>query len=214
MTAFIVDRPQENATSGQQPPEPTWPLRVDQYHAMIRAGILTEDDPVELLEGWLIAKMPKNPPHSLATELLRESLTPFLPAGWHIRTQEPITTLDSEPEPDVSLVRGRRRQFAERHPHPHELALVIEVADATLRRDRSTKKQLYAKAGIAVYWIVNLIESQIEVYTQPIPNAKRADYRQFHAYGPTDQVPIVLDGVEVGQVAVKEVLPFAEQVDS
>src|SRR5689334_15579640 len=73
-----------------------WPLSVVQYHKMIREGILTEDDPVELIEGVLVAKMPKNPPHSVATGTVREALEKLLPAGWHVRVQEPITTEVSE----------------------------------------------------------------------------------------------------------------------
>jgi hypothetical protein len=71
---------------------------------MIRAGILTDDDPVELLEGWLVPKMPKNPPHRITTRLTREALVGILPTGWYVDTQEPITTADSEPEPDVVVV--------------------------------------------------------------------------------------------------------------
>ena len=91
------------------PPEPIWRLSVEQYHEMIDAGILDEDDPVELLEGWLIPKMPKNPPHSFTTDLTREALAGLLPTGWYVRGQEPITTEDSEPESDVAVIRGDRR---------------------------------------------------------------------------------------------------------
>lgn len=114
------------------PDDTIWRLTVEQYHRMISAGILTDDDPVELLEGWLVFKMPKNPQHRLATQLTREALTRLIPAGWFVDTQEPITTYDSEPEPDVMIVRGQPRDYANRHPVPAEIALVVEVADATL----------------------------------------------------------------------------------
>src|SRR5438445_4118523 len=83
-----------------------WPLSVEQYHEMIRAGILTEDDPVELLEGILVVKMAKNPPHSSATRKMRTALERLVPTGWFVDIQEPVTTESSEPEPDLAIVRG------------------------------------------------------------------------------------------------------------
>src|SRR5438105_7391720 len=81
-----------------------WRLSVSQYHNMVQTGVLTEDDPVELLEGWLVQKMPTKPLHRLTTEAIREALEGLLPVGWHVNVQEPITTETSEPEPDVSVV--------------------------------------------------------------------------------------------------------------
>jgi Uma2 family endonuclease len=175
-----------------------WRFSVDQYHAMIRLGILTEDDPVELLEGWVVTKMPKNPPHSVVTQLTREVLARLLPAGWYADAQEPITTSDSEPEPDVAVVRGDRRQ---------DVALVVEVADSTLQRDRTLKKRLYATAGIPVYWIVNLSNNQIEVYTDPSGPDEQPDYRQQRVCGREDSLPLMIDGHEVARCVVREMLP-------
>ncbi|MBI1925050.1 Uma2 family endonuclease [Candidatus Poribacteria bacterium] len=189
------------------PPHPIWRLSVDQYHEMIRAGILTEDDPVELLEGWLVPKMPKKPPHRVTTQLTREALARILPAGWYVDTQEPITTEDSEPEPDVGVVRGETRQYLDRHPGPGDVALVAEVSDATLQRDRGFKKRVYASASIPVYWIVNLIEKQCEVYTAPSGPTEGADYRRRQDYGLSDAVRLVIEGVEVGRIAPRELLP-------
>jgi Uma2 family endonuclease len=184
-----------------------WRFSVDQYHAMIRAGILTEDDPVELLEGWLVTKMPKNPHHRVATRLIRQALESILPPGWYVDTQEPLTTIDSEPEPDVMVVRGEPRHYLDRHPGPQDVALVVEVADSTLQRDRSLKKRLYAAAEIPVYWIVNLLESQIEVYTNPSGPGEQPDYHQQQNYGPADVVPMVIEGRELGCLAVQDLLP-------
>lgn len=119
------------------PKEPIWRLQVRQYYDMIDAGILTDDDPVELLEGWLVTKISKAPPHRIATQLTREALAQLAPPGWYVDDQEPITTTDSEPEPDVVIVRGDRRDYTERHPYADEVALVVEVADTTLQRDRN-----------------------------------------------------------------------------
>src|SRR5262245_61940767 len=100
------------------PPEPVWPLTVQQYHAMIRAGILNEDDPIELLEGHLVQKMPKNPLHSFVTEALREAAAAVLPEGFIVRSQEPVTLPTSEPELDITIARGKRIDYAKRHPGP------------------------------------------------------------------------------------------------
>jgi Uma2 family endonuclease len=189
------------------PDEPVWRLSVEQYHEMLRAGILQDGDPIELLEGVLVAKMTKYPPHTFSTQLIREALLSLLPAGWFVNDQEPITTLDSEPEPDVAVIRGGRRDFLGRHPGPQDLGLVIEVADTTLRRDRGSKKRLYARAAVREYWIVNLIDRQIEVYTDPTGPADDPDYRRRRDYRPDEQVPVVVDGAEVGRLSVSDLLP-------
>ena len=192
--------------SGEIPSEPIFRLTVEQYHAMAEGGVLTDDDPVELLEGWLVAKESKKPLHSVVNELAREALDRALPAGWCTSAQEPITTRDSEPEPDVSVVRGDRRRYLKRHPGAKDVALVVEVADVSLRRDRGIKKRVYAGAGIGVYWIVNLEEKQIEVYTEPTGSGAKADYGRRQDFGLSEQVPVVIEGREVGRLAVKEVM--------
>jgi Uma2 family endonuclease len=182
-------------------------LSVAQYHEMIAAGILDDSQPVELLEGLLVRKMNKNPPHRIATGKTRRVLEQVIPSGWYVDTQEPITTGDSEPEPDVSVVRGRTEDYAQRHPGPAELALVAEVAYESLLRDRLDKKQVYAKARIAVYWIINLIDSQVEVYTNPTGPAQAPDYLDWQVFASGDSIPLIIDGREVARVAVADLLP-------
>jgi Uma2 family endonuclease len=188
------------------PIELIWRLSVDQYHAMIQAGILAEDDPVELLEGWLVTKMPKNPRHSLVTQLIQTALTRLLPSGWQVRGQEPVTTEDSEPEPDVVVARGDLRQYLDRHPGPQDVALVVEVADSSLQRDRMLKKRLYAAVGIPVYWVVNLPELHIEAYAYPSGKVEQPTYRHQQDYGTADAIPVILDGVEIARIALRELL--------
>jgi Uma2 family endonuclease len=189
------------------PDVPIYRLSVEQYHAIARAGILDEDAPVELLEGWLVQKMTKHRPHVVATELLRRALERVIPPDWYVAHQDPITAADSEPEPDLAMVRGSVLDYPVQHPGPTDVALVVEVADSSLRTDRGTKKRVYARAGIAIYWIVNLKKRQIEVYADPASTTKRPDYRQRHDYNPSDTIPVVLDGVEVGRLEVRELLP-------
>lgn len=189
------------------PFEPVFRLSVKQYHAMIRAGVLTEDDPVELLEGILIEKMPKNARHSTANGKCQYELPKVLPPGWIVRIQEPITLADSEPEPDVVLARGSLEDYSSRHPGPADVGLVAEVADSSLVRDRSIKLRSYARGGIPTYWIINLEARIIEVYTRPeatIPEPRYADHRVFSA---GESLDLVLDGEVVGRLAVAALLP-------
>jgi Uma2 family endonuclease len=184
-----------------------WRFSVEQYHAMIDAGILIEDDPVELLGGWLIRKMTQKPEHPVVVDLVRDSFASRLSGARYVRTQAPITLPEGEPEPDVVLARGDRRDYLQRHPGADDLFLVVEVADTSLARDRGVKKQMYAQAGIPVYWIVNLIDRQIEVYTEPASAADPPDYGQRRDYGSDDRISVVIDNSEVGSVPVAELLP-------
>jgi Uma2 family endonuclease len=205
VTAQLVS-PSADA-SAAIPTELIYRLSVEQYHAMADHGILGEDDPVELLEGWLVQKMTKHPPHSLCTRRTRRALERVLPTGWYVDSQEPITLADSEPEPDVLVIRGEIDDYPDRHPGPNEVPLVVEVAETSLRSDREMKQRVYARALIPVYWIANLIESKFEVYTDPTGPAEQPHYRQRQEFGPADEIPVVLDGVEVGRIPIGNMLP-------
>jgi Uma2 family endonuclease len=176
---------------------------VAEYHKMIETGILTTEDRVELLAGYVVLKMPQNPPHGGCIDLVTGALPPLLPGAWFLRAQLPVTLTDSEPEPDVAVVRGTRRAYVGRHPGPADVGLVIEVADSTLARDRGEKQRIYAAAGIVCYWIVNLVDGQVEVYTGPAGTAyaRRDDHR------PGGSVPLTLDGVLVAAVPVADLMP-------
>lgn len=189
------------------PTEPIWQLSVKQYHEMFHAGILGNDDPVELLDGWLVTKMMKNPPHCVATELVRQALDHVLPEGWHVTSQSPVTLAASEPEPDVMIVRGHLRDYGARHPAPHEVALVVEVADASIQRDEVLKKRIYAQAGIPAYWIVNLLQRRLEAYSDPSGAAEQPDYRARRDYAPGDSVSLLIEGREAARIAVGDLLP-------
>lgn len=184
-----------------------WRITVDRYHEMIEAGLLTENDHLELLEGFLIEKMTVNPPHSFTTDQIRDELMAILQSAYFVKSQQPITTDDSEPEPDVIVVRGNKRDFVKRHPEPQDVALVIEVSDATLLQDQTWKKRIYAQANIAIYWIVNLPERQIELYSQPSGPSDNPTYRQLTTYRETDQIPVILDNQEITTLPVHDLLP-------
>jgi Uma2 family endonuclease len=179
---------------------------VEQYHSMIQTGVLAVDGRVELLEGVIVDKMPHNPPHDACVDLTQNAVANALPKGWRVRVQSAITTEDSEPEPDVAAVRGPARRYTNSHPKPQDIGLVVEVAESSLQEDRETKGRLYARCRIPVYWIVNLRDSQVEVYTQPRAGRKPA-YRQRRDYVRHESVPVIIEGRQVGQVAVSDLLP-------
>lgn len=172
--------------------EPVWRISVSKYHEMIAAGILTSEDKVELLEGLLVPRMSKNPPHSARTAMLRKGLERSLPAGWIVRVQDPITLEASEPEPDLAVVRGAERDFMDRHPGPRDIALVVEVTDSSLHRDKVTKLRIYASAGIPVYWVLNLNSGHLEVYSEP----RDSTYTRSEAYRSPGAVPIPVAGAQ------------------
>lgn len=183
-----------------------FPISVVQYHAMVEQGILPTGAPLELLEGLLVRKMTILPPHSLAVELTREALARLLPAGWFPVTQQPLTLAQSEPEPDVMIVRGQRRDYKNRHPSASEVGLVVEVADDSLERDRDWKQRIYAENGIPTYWIVNLRERVLEVYREP-SSGRKPKYRRPKRYSSDDEAPLTLDGVDCGHVSVSSIFP-------
>lgn len=190
-------------------------LTGDRYDQWVRDGVLTEDDKVELLEGHLVLKMPINPPHDNAVDVLAELLTKMVPAGWRVRSQGTAKLTESRPEPDVALARGDRRAFANRHPEPADFGLVVEVSDSSLARDEKDKTRIYARDAIPVYWVVNLVDRRVEVFTDPTgpdpapgsPGGDEPHYQSRQDYPAGTAVPVVLDGVTVGTVAVDELLP-------
>ncbi len=180
---------------------------VAEYHKLIDIGVLTEDDNLELLDGYLVHKMSRNPPHDAALQLIQETLPRLLPAGWCLRMQSAITLSRSEPEPDAALVCGNARTYATHHPKPPDIGLAIEVSDSTLDGDRIDKGRIYAEAGIACYWIVNIVDRQVEVYTLPSGATATPAFAQRQDYSMSDDVPLLLDGGVVANIPVSDLLP-------
>jgi Uma2 family endonuclease len=179
-----------------------WKFSVEQYHALIQSGILDEDTPIELLEGWLVEKMSKNPPHRYSMNAVRRLLERVLRPGLFINTQDPVTLEDSEPEPDLSLIRGEETAYLTRHPHAHEIALIVEISDSSLKRDQGWKKRVYATACIEQYWILNLEARQLEVYTQPA----NGDYTKLEPFEASSTAQVTLEGQTLS-VVVADLLP-------
>jgi Uma2 family endonuclease len=137
-----------------------------EYERLIDQGFLDEDDPIELVDGLLLVKEPQHSPHATALLLVAHALERAFGAGWCVRSQCPLVLgRRSEPEPDVCVVPGSPRDYAD--AHPRHAALIVEVAQAGLRIARARKATLYARSGIADYWIVNLIDRVLEVHREP-----------------------------------------------
>jgi Uma2 family endonuclease len=166
-----------------------------------------DDDQVELIDGYIVGRGEMKPSHVLATELLRGCIQPMLPSGPFVREDKPVRIPDfDEPRPDIAVVRGDPKVYAHRHPGPEDVSFLVEVSDTTLARDRGEKWLNDARSGIPVYWIVNLVEHQVEVYTNPTAAGygSRLVYAQFVA---ASLAPVVIDGIEVGQIAVSDIFP-------
>ncbi len=185
---------------------PIYRLSVEQYEQMLKFGVLGSGDRVELIEGIVVQKMTQYPPHATAIDYTVDALRPLLPDGWRLREQKPIKLSDSEPEPDLVVLRGPLQLYERRHPRSADIAVVIEVADTTLEGDRRDKGRVYARARLPFYWIINLNERRVEVYTDP-KAGKAPAYRRRTDYGLDAKVPLVIDDSAVGVVAVSGLLP-------
>lgn len=181
---------------------PVHTFSVEEYHRMIETGILDEDDRVELLDGKIIAMSPIGRFHAACVSKLTKFFILRLSDRLTCRQEQPIIIPNiSEPEPDFVIVTFREDNYVSGHPSPRDIHLLIEVADKTLDRDRGPKFGIYARAGIAEYWIINLIDRQLEVFTQPETNTGR--YAQQQIYAETD----TLDHRFTGRLPVTDLLP-------
>jgi Uma2 family endonuclease len=185
-------------------PSSLYRLTLEQYEAMVDSGIFTGRDNVQLINGYLAAKMTQNTPHATADDLCGDLLSRVIPTGWYVRVAKPIRlpTESSEPEPDRCVVRGGIRDYSARHPGPADLALAVEVADSSLDDDRM-QADIYGRAGIPVYWIINLIDRQVEVYSDP----GTSGYQTLEVFVPPHVLTVTIDGVEVGEIPVADILP-------
>ena len=179
------------------PPIPMHRFTVAQYHRMIETGVLTENDRVELLEGWIVDKMPQRPRHSGAISILQARLQARLRKGWIVRVQSPITLEGSEPEPDLAVVKGPEERYLTAHPKGEDIALVIEVADSSVDRDRTVKGRTYAEGRIPVFWLVNLPQFTIEVYSQP-KGGRAPKYQSREVLGVEQGATLCIEGRSVG----------------
>jgi Uma2 family endonuclease len=178
-----------------------------EYGRLIEHGFLDEDDPIELVDGLLLVKEPQYTPHATAVTLVAEALRTAFGPGWTIRQQLPMALDDrSEPEPDVCVVPGPPRDYL--RDHPAAAALVVEVAASDLATARGRKATMYARSGIADYWILNLVDRVLDVHREPVHlrGTRRGwRYRRVHSVGPADVLsPLALPAA---RIAIADLLP-------
>ena len=160
------------------PEEPIRPRRWTraEYYRAAELGLFGPEERLELLDGEIYAKMsPRKPPHSTAVGHAGDVLAGLFGPGFHARTEQPLILNDlGEPEPDIVIVPGARFDYQTEHPHAAAALLVVEVADTSLRFDRRTKGEAYARAGISDYWIVSLRKRQLELHRDPTGSRYRS----------------------------------------
>ncbi len=179
-------------------------ITVDEYERIIEAGALEDPSRVELIDGYMVDKMGKNAAHRWTTKEVLKALDSRLPAGWTSQKEEPVRIPPyDEPEPDVSVVRGSDADYRHRIPTAADVALLVEVSDSTLSQDRGKKLSAYAKGRIPVYWIVNLVDRQVEVFSRP----GKTGYRSHKTYASGEQVPVTIGGRKLPPIAVDDLLP-------
>ena len=176
-----------------------------EYERLIEKGIFLPHDRIELLAGELVVREPQGTPHAVGISLVHEALRRAFGPGWLIRIQSPVALDDeSEPEPDVSVVPGGPRDYLA--AHPSRPVLVVEVGETSLALDRTHKGSLYARAGLADYWILNLVDGVLEVYRQPAPSSRAPfgwAYSEVRSLGATDVVsPLAAPEVRIPVAAL------------
>jgi Uma2 family endonuclease len=141
-----------------------------EYERLIDLGVFQPGEDIELIGGELMVAEPQGAPHYTAIRKTAKALEAAFGPGWDVRTEGPIGLDDeSEPEPDVAVVPGGPDDYA--RAHPSRPVLTVEVAESSLALDRQRKGSLYARAGLADYWVLNLIDRVLEVYREPVPDS-------------------------------------------
>lgn len=203
MTATL-QKPPKKQTDGF---DPTFRFTVTQYQKMIREGIISEDNRVELLDGKVVNKMSRNTPHDVSLFVTQEELRAICSPDWLVRCQLGVVIGKfSQPEPDLSVVLAPIGRYIKQHPGPKDTGMLVEVSDSSLLTDRVDKCPIYAGGRVPWYWIVNVQEKIVEVYSDPKGGAS-PEYRKHQDYEIGTKVPLVLNGKTVGHVEVGKLFP-------
>lgn len=177
-------------------------ITVEEFHRMGDAGVFPPEDRLELIDGEIVSTTPIGPRHAGCVNRLNRVLLAAIGQALQLTPQNPIVLNDTtEPQPDIVLVRTRADDYSHAHPRPHDVVLVVEVADSSADYDRRIKLPRYARAGIPEVWIVDLASRLIEVYRQP-------DGDRFgEQFGAGRGARLDVPGTPGGSVAVDDVLP-------
>ncbi|HEX8146155.1 MAG TPA: Uma2 family endonuclease [Pyrinomonadaceae bacterium] len=167
----------------------------EEFQRMGEAGIFRQDARLELIDGEIFEMSPIGNAHAACVKFLNRLLSRLFGGTFMVGVQDPVRLNDfSEPQPDISLLRWRDDYYREKHPTPADVLLVIEVADTTVVKDKTVKIPLYARAGIAEAWLVNIPEEQIEIYSNPSGNV----YQRVEVFGRGQEArPHTVEGLAV-----------------
>ena len=208
MTTIATEiRPQADTHSAIESGPRPYHMTVDVYDRLVDSGVFGDTSPIYLWKGQLVEPMTKGEPHEFALGELNQTLVRLTGDRWHVRPSSPVRVLDdSKPEPDLVVLRGPNKDYRKRKPSLRDVAMLVEISDSSLAHDSGDKREVYAIASIPLYWIVNIPNRRIDVYTRPTGPVEQPRFESCQSYGPDDEVPLVLDGSEVGRIAIKDVL--------
>jgi Uma2 family endonuclease len=186
---------------------PLYRLTVPQYDRMVEAGLFGKER-IELINGLLVAQMPRSQRHIVAGNVGLRTLGPVVPPGWHVIKRDPIVVSElSKPEPDLAVIRGDIDDYDDRHVTATDAAFVVEIGDSSNYSDQLHLKSIYAAGGVPIYWIINLVDRQLEVYSEP----EDGEYRRSQIFSREQEVPLIIAGVEVGRIRVADLMPWGER---
>jgi Uma2 family endonuclease len=203
------------STRASMPTQPAGPIRIpwplyrmslEQYESLIATGFFPKHDDVHLINGYVVNRMAESPEHGAVCDVIRRTMEVILlaVAGWHARGQNglKIPSQVSIPRPDLAIVRGDWRDYLNRYPESRDTALVVEVSVSSLDEDRAMAG-IYAAGGVPVSWIINVDDGQVEVYSDPGPSG----YQSHEVLAPGHALSVMVNGVEVGEIPVADILP-------
>jgi len=153
--------------------------------------------------------MPRDPIHDAVLEIVLALLAERIPPGWRVRPQMAVTTPDSQPEPDAAVVSGKPQDYFGSHPTPAQTALAVEVSNTSLAYDRSVKGPLYAENGVPLYWIVNVPERRVEVYSKPSGPDADPGYRRRDDFPEGMSISVMIGGHESQPFSISDLFPPA-----
>lgn len=163
-------------------------INVEEYYSMAAAGILTEKDRVELIHGEILEMSPIGSKHASVVMRMNDVLKELIGKAAIINIQNPIRINDlNEPEPDVTLLKHKDDYYADRHPEPKDVEIIMEVSDSTYDYDKEIKLPLYASAGLPEYWIININKREIEIYKKPSGNG----YKKMEIFNHDDEITLI-----------------------
>lgn len=178
----------------------TYKWSINEWHELVESGLLA-DKPVELLEGEIVEMSPEREEHTYTNDDVAELLREKLKGLAKIRESHPITLDNSEPEPDIAIVKLPKTIYTKHHPYPEDIYWLIEISNKALKIDLENKSRIYARNGIPEYWIIDLINKKLIVHTQP----SNSSYSQIQEFATGTVSPQAFPNIEI---ALDELLLF------